>query len=211
VELLRHAKNLGKGAAIRTGLAQARGRFVIVQDGDLEYDPQDYARVLKPLLSGESQVVYGSRYLERRSGSRRRWSCFRLGVSVLNLCVRLLYGARLTDEATCYKALPTSFLRAMDLCCERFEFCPEVTAKACRLGLTIVEVPIRYDARSTREGKKIRWRDGLAAMATLWRWRRWSAGVGAGAARREEGESGRTGEEEKTGEGSGTAGERSKI
>jgi hypothetical protein len=92
----------------------------------------------------------------------------------LNLAVRLLYGARLTDEATCYKAFPTKVLRAMDLECERFEFCPEVTAKALRMGLRIVEVPIHYDPRTVAQGKKIRWRDGLEALRTLWRWRHWT-------------------------------------
>ena len=148
------------------------------------------------------QVVYGSRFLpppgskgtgaffglpastQRKCQAGRkisqspagRWSFHRLGVTTLNLLVRLLYGVRLTDEATCYKALPTSLLRAMDLRCERFEFCPEVTAKVCRLGLRILEVPIGYNARGKREGKKIRWRDGVEAMATLWRWRKWRPG-----------------------------------
>ncbi len=173
VELLQHSKNRGKGAAIRTGLEHAQGRFTIIQDGDLEYDPEDYPRLIEPLLAGEAQVVYGSRYLRRAGGPRQYWSPFRCGVAVLNVCVRLLYGARLTDEATCYKAFPTDMLRAMDLECERFEFCPEVTAKACRLGLTIHEVPISYDARSIQAGKKIRWTDGLQALAALWRWHNW--------------------------------------
>ena len=173
VELLQHSKNRGKGAAIRTGLEHAQARFTIIQDGDLEYDPEDYRRLVEPLLSGEAQVVYGSRYLRRKGEPRRRWRLFRCGVAVLNVCVRLLYGARLTDEATCYKAFPTALLRAMDLECERFEFCPEVTAKASRLGLKIQEVPISYDARSVQSGKKIRWTDGLAALGTLWRWRHW--------------------------------------
>jgi dolichol-phosphate mannosyltransferase len=173
VELLQHSKNRGKGTAIRTGLEHAEGRFTIIQDGDLEYDPQDFPRLIEPLLSGEAQVVYGSRYLRREGGPRRRWRLLRFGVSCLNVCVRLLYGARLTDEATCYKAFPTALLRAMELECERFEFCPEVTAKACRLGLTINEVPISYDARSVQAGKKIRFGDGLAALATLGKWRNW--------------------------------------
>ena len=100
----------------------------------------------------------------------------RAGVGLLNLCVWWLYGQRLTDEATCYKAFPTELLRRLDLQCERFEFCPEVTAKVCRLGLTIREVPIAYHPRSVADGKKIRWRDGAAALACLWRWRRWQGG-----------------------------------
>jgi hypothetical protein len=101
----------------------------------------------------------------------------RVGVMGLNLAVRVLYGARLTDEATCYKAFPTELLRAMDLECERFEFCPEVTAKALRMRLRILEVPISYSARTAAEGKKIRWRDGLEALQTLWRWRHWTPAV----------------------------------
>ncbi len=151
-ELVRQHVNRGKGAALRAGLAQARGQYTIIQDADLEYDPEDYPRLLEPLLANQAQVVYGSRYLAPAIEGRSLVT-FRWGVSALNLAVRALYGARLTDEATCYKALPTALLRAMDLRCERFEFCPEVTAKACRM---------------------IRWRDGWEALRTLWRWRRWS-------------------------------------
>lgn len=175
VGLLQHSKNRGKGAAIRTGLEHARGRFVIIQDGDLEYDPQDYPLLIEPLLSGEARVVYGSRYLRRAEGPRQPWRLFRLGVSVLNVCVRLLYRTRVTDEATCYKAFPVDVLRGMDLQCERFEFCPEVTAKACRMGLKILEVPISYNARNVGAGKKIRWTDGVEALAELWKWRKWRA------------------------------------
>ena len=173
IQLLQHSKNRGKGAAIRKGLELARGRFVIIQDADLEYDPQDYPLLIEPLLGGEAQVVYGSRALDRDPDSRRTWCLFRLGVSLLSFSSRLLYGARVTDEATCYKAFPMSVLRKMELVCERFEFCPEVTAKACRLGLRITEVPIRYEPRSVAEGKKILWTDGMQAFAVLWRWRKW--------------------------------------
>lgn len=171
-QVIRHPTNRGKGAAIRTGLAHAVGEFTIVQDADLEYDPEDYPKLIEPLMLG-ADAVYGSRYLERnRTGA---WTN-RVGVSVLNLAVRLLYTARLTDEATCYKAIPTVVLRAMDLRCERFEFCPEVTAKALRMGLRITEVPIRYHARSVAQGKKIRLRDGVEALRTLWWWRNWRPG-----------------------------------
>jgi dolichol-phosphate mannosyltransferase len=175
VELLQHGRNRGKGAAIRTGLEYARGRFTVVQDADLEYDPGDYARLIEPLTVGAAQVVYGSRTLSAAGAARRPLSILRWGVSLLNLCVRLLYGVRLTDEATCYKAFSTATLKTMNLQCERFEFCPEVTAKACRLGLRIVEVPIRYVPRDSKAGKKLRWSDGWQALATLWRWRRWRA------------------------------------
>lgn len=173
IEVLTHDVNRGKGRAIRTGLERARGQFTIIQDADLEYDPQDYMQVIEPLRLGEAQVVFGSRY-SRGIADGGPQLLFRIGVSVLNGLVRVLYGVRITDEATCYKAMPTSLLRLMDLQCERFEFCPEVTAKACRLGVAIHEVPISYSARSQKAGKKIRWRDGFAAVRTLWRWRRWS-------------------------------------
>src|SRR5260370_2297737 len=124
MEILRHPHNRGKGAAIRTGLEHARGRFTIIQDADLEYDPQEYPRLLEPLLTGKADVVYGSRYLRKNSSFHPPWSLFRLGVVFLNLCVRFWYGVRLTDEATCYKVLPTSLLRSLDLHCEKFEFCP---------------------------------------------------------------------------------------
>ncbi len=173
VVLLQHTRNRGKGAAIRTGLEYAEGYFTVIQDADLEYDPQDYARIIEPLLSGEAEVVYGSRYLREAGHPRQPWRLLRFGVFVLNAFVRLVYGTRLTDEATCYKAFPTAVLRSMDLECERFEFCPEVTAKACRMGLKITEVPIRYRSRTIEAGKKIRWIDGVAALRTLWRWHSW--------------------------------------
>jgi len=186
VVLLRHPHNRGKGAAIRTGLAHARGRFTLIQDADLEYDPRDYPRLLEPLLQGQADIVYGSRYLRPSPGSRPGGRLFRSGVAVLNLAVWLLYGVRLTDEATCYKVFPTELLRAMDLQCERFEFCPEVTAKACRMGLTLVEVPIRYIPRTAAEGKKIRWKDGWEALATLWKWRHWQPSIAAFSALKKE-------------------------
>lgn len=173
VEVLHHGRNQGKGAAIRTGLQHAQGRFTIIQDADLEYDPLDYPKLVEPLLTGQAQVAYGSRYLCTDKMQGKPTITFRYGVSLLNYCVRLLYGIRLTDEATCYKVFPTEVLRSMDLECERFEFCPEVTAKVCRMGLTIHEVPISYHVRSRADGKKIRLSDGWEAVRVLWKWRKW--------------------------------------
>lgn len=169
IELLTHTQNQGKGAAICTGLARARGQFTIIQDADLEYDPEDYGRVIQPLLDGQADVVYGSRRLGCEGTWRQVFNPFYHGVTFLNLWVRILYGVRITDEATCYKAFPTAVLHSMDLACQRFEFCPEVTAKACRMGLKILEVPIRYTSRGVRDGKKIRSRDAVDAVRTLWR------------------------------------------
>lgn len=173
VEVLSFPLNRGKGTAIRTALTRARGEYIIIQDADLEYDPTEYDRVIGPLLSGTAQIVYGSRYC---SGSVKHWDAFRLGVIVLNACVKLIYGATVTDEATCYKAMATETLRQMDLECERFDFCPEVTAKACRMGLAITDVAISYKPRTVSAGKKIRLADGLDALYTLWKWRRWRPG-----------------------------------
>ncbi len=169
IDQVRHRINRGKGAAIRTGLTLARGEVVLIQDADLEYDPEDYPALIGPILSGDAEIVFGSRYL--RTDNSLPWSLNRLCVLLLNGIVLVLYRRKLTDEATCYKAFRTVLLRRMDLRCERFEFCPEVIAKACFMGIGIVEVPVKYLPRSHHDGKKIRWWDGVEAIATLIRWR----------------------------------------
>jgi hypothetical protein len=174
IKALFHEQNRGKDAAIRTALEHATGQYTIIQDEDLEYDPQDYPKLVEPLLAGEADVVYGSRYLNKDNdfSGRRRWR-FDLGVKLLSLAVRLLYGVKLTDEATCYKVFPTYTLRSMDLQCERFEFCPELTAKTCRLGLKACEVRIRYSGRRVSDSKKIRLRNGLEAIIAIFRYSAW--------------------------------------
>ncbi len=167
--VLRHASNRGKGAAVRTGLVHAQGEITIIQDADLEYDPWEFPRLVEIIDRREGEVVYGSRYLA--PGTPLPWNRFRLAVVLLNRFVRLLYGQRLTDEATCYKAFRTKLLRSLDLKAERFELCAEITAKICRLGIPIVEVPISYRPRTSREGKKIGWRDAVETFWTLLRWR----------------------------------------
>jgi dolichol-phosphate mannosyltransferase len=177
IELRRHDCNRGKGRAIRTALESARGRFVIVQDGDLETDPQDYLALVEPLLEGRAEFVIGSRFAPGSRVDGRAKLSLRLGVSLLNVAVLLLYRLRITDEACCYKVASTESLKAMDLQCERFEFCPEVVAKARRMNLRIVEVPISYRPRTTADGKKLRYRDGLSALWWLWKTRKWNPGV----------------------------------
>jgi glycosyltransferase involved in cell wall biosynthesis len=156
--------NGGKGRAIRLALAHVTGDLVVIQDADLEYDPADYQALVTPILEGRASVVYGSRFLGTCEGMR--WPN-RLVNRVLAWLVRVLYGQPITDEATCYKAFRTDVLRGLPLRCERFEFCPEVTALLSRRGHRIVEVPIRYRARTSNQGKKIRWTDAVVAAWTL--------------------------------------------
>ena len=166
VTVVFHEKNCGKGAAIRTALAHAHGEYVLIQDSDLEYDPQDYPRLLSPLETGKTNVVYGVRPDRPERGLR-----FFLGAKLLTHLTNLLYGAGIHDEATCYKVFRRSLVARMQLACQRFEFCPEVTAKLCRLGEKIEEIPISYHPRSAVEGKKIRHSDGWLAIWTLIRYR----------------------------------------
>jgi hypothetical protein len=147
----------------------ARGKVVVIQDADLEYDPKDLPRVVEPILRGRASVVYGNRF-HRGLHPRMAWPNKVINV-LLASAVGLLYGQTLHDEATCYKAFRADLLRSMNLECERFEFCPEVTAKAIRLGHEILEVPIAYEPRDTASGRKIRWTDGVAALWTLLRHR----------------------------------------
>ncbi len=169
VVLLHHEHNRGKGAAVRTALARARGEISIIQDADLEYDPVDFPWLVEVIRRRDADVVYGSRYLRPSPGPMR--TPFRLAVVLLNLMVRFLYGQKLTDEATCYKAFRTSLLRQLDLRATGFELCPELTAKVCLRGYRIVEVPIQYRPRTRAEGKKIRLKDAWTACWTLIKYR----------------------------------------
>jgi dolichol-phosphate mannosyltransferase len=166
VTVVFHETNCGKGAAIRTALEYARGEYILIQDSDLEYDPQDYPALLRPLELRQANVVYGMRPDRPERGLR-----FFLGAKLLTYLTNLLYGAGIHDEATCYKVFRRSLLAQIDLQCHRFEFCPEVTAKLCRLNEKISEVSIRYTPRSAGEGKKIRHSDGWLAIWTLLRYR----------------------------------------
>lgn len=171
VKLFSHPQNRGKGASIRTLLQHARGEVVLIQDADLEYAPEECVLLLQRFRAGHD-AVYGSRFLTQRHPDGMHalhWIANR----VLTLTANLLYDIRISDEATCSKLIRTSLLRAMALECEGFEFCPEVTAKLALMGVQIVEVPVSYRARDVSSGKKVRFRDGLVAMAVLTKLR-WS-------------------------------------
>jgi glycosyltransferase involved in cell wall biosynthesis len=162
---IKQEKNQGKGAAIRKGIEFVTGDYVIIQDADLELDPNDYNILLQPLLQENLKVIYGSRVLGHYTSL---WSpVFYLGGRAVTLLANLLYRQHLTDEATCYKLFETAFLKSIPLQCTGFEFCPEVTAKVAKRGIKIKEVPISYTPRTITEGKKLRWRDGLQAAWTL--------------------------------------------
>ena len=168
VRVIHHEQNQGKGAAIRTGLAEAKGDLVIVQDADLEYDPDDWKRLLDPMLKGKSKVVYGSRFTGERSNMLLlHW----IGNRFLSLVTNILYQSTLSDMETCYKLFDRRVLEGITLKSNRFDFEPEITAKVLRRGYRIYEVPISYAGREVAEGKKITWRDGFGALLALLRYR----------------------------------------
>ena len=168
VRVVLHADNRGKGAAIRTGLANVTGDLVVIQDADLEYDPEDWPKLLAPMMKGRAQVVYGSRFTgERRNMLFLHW----LGNRFLSLVTNVLYNTTLSDMETCYKLFDRRILDGIDLRADRFEFEPEITAKVLRQKIRIYEVPISYAGREPDEGKKITWRDGFVALWTLVKYR----------------------------------------
>jgi len=168
VKVVMHPENLGKGAAVRTGLQHVTGDLVLIQDADLEYDPDDWPKLIAPVLKGRAQVVYGSRFTgERRNMLFTHW----IGNRVLSLVTNLLYNTTLSDMETCYKLIDREVLDGIVLRSDRFDFEPEITAKILRRGIRIYEVPISYTGREVYEGKKITWRDGFAALWTLVKYR----------------------------------------
>jgi dolichol-phosphate mannosyltransferase len=162
--------NSGKGAALRSGIARSTGDVILVQDGDLEYDPNDYVKVLEPIVFGRAKVVYGSRFRPNRRLRGMKLPNW-IANQILTLAANVLFRAGISDEATAYNAFHREVIDRIQLRCTRFEFCPEITAKLRRLGYGIFEVPISYNPRGISEGKKIRGRDGMEALWTLLRYR----------------------------------------
>jgi glycosyltransferase involved in cell wall biosynthesis len=163
-----HPVNRGKGAAVRTALAAATGDVLIVQDADLEYDPRDYPALLRPIVEGRSQVVYGSRFLGEH---KAMYFWHAVGNRLLTLVTNLLYDTTLTDMETGYKVFTVEVARRIRLRSDRWGFDPEITAQILKRGYRIYEVPISYNGREYWEGKKITWRDGITVLVTLLRCR----------------------------------------
>lgn len=169
MQIIYHEQNGGKGAALRTGFQHATGDIFVIQDADLEYDPRDYLLLLEPLLEGRSPVIYGSRFM---GGPRSAMSLTHtLGNRLVTVITNLLYGTILSDMETCYKCFRRDVIVGIPLHSRRFEIEPEMTAKILKRGHTIYEVPISYNGRQFHEGKKLTWRDGFSALATLVKYR----------------------------------------
>jgi len=169
VRVFTHEANRGKGAAIRTGIAHARGEIILIQDADLEYDPRDYPRLLEPILEDQADVVFGNRF---HGGPHRVLYFWHYTANrFLTLLTNLLTGLNLSDMEVGYKVFRADVLRRITLTSNRFGFEPEITVKVARLDCRVYEVPIRYYGRTYAEGKKITWRDGLAALGHIIRYR----------------------------------------
>jgi glycosyltransferase involved in cell wall biosynthesis len=168
IRVVSHQTNQGKGAAIRTGLSACEGDLILIQDADLEYDPDDWPRLLDPVFKQKAYVVYGSRFTgERKNMLLLHW----VGNRFLSLVTNILYQSTLSDMETCYKLFDTRVLEGIILRSNRFDFEPEITAKILRRGYRIYEVPISYAGREQDEGKKISWRDGFGALKALLKFR----------------------------------------
>ncbi|MDQ3019600.1 MAG: glycosyltransferase family 2 protein [Bacteroidota bacterium] len=168
IKIIRLKKNSGKGLAIRNALQEVTGDIVLIQDADLEYDPTQYSKLLIPFEDKKVKVVYGSRNLLKNPKST---NSFYWGGVLLSKITNALYGSSITDESTGFKLFRTELIKDLELKCERFEFCPEVTAKVLKRKIKIVEVPVSYNPRSLDEGKKIKWSDGVIAIRTLIKYR----------------------------------------
>lgn len=169
IKVFYHQKNKGKAGAIKTGIPHTTGEIISIQDGDLETNPSNFIHLTEPIKKGEASVVYGSRFLGKREG--HVYLSFQIGGSLLSKMVNLLYNQNITDEPTCYKVFRADVLKQINLEYDRFEFCPEVTAKVSKLGHKILELPMDYYPRTFDEGKKVNWKDGLKALWVLIKFR----------------------------------------
>lgn len=168
-KIVYHKQNGGKGVALKTGFAHATGDIVIIQDADLEYDPMEYELVTAPILKGEADVVYGSRFLASKA---KGYVTNRMANKFLTRLSNLFTHLKLTDMETCYKAFRREIIQSVDIEEKRFGFEPEITAKIARMNIRIKEVPISYYPRTMEEGKKIGFKDGLRAIYCIWKYRK---------------------------------------
>lgn len=168
IRVIYHAQNRGKGSAIRTAIPYLKGEVTVIQDADLEYDPQEYHKLVRPIIDGKASIVYGSRFLQFNKPIYLRYF---LGNKFLTWLINILYCSRITDSYTCYKAFDTGVLKTLRLAAKRFEFEAEVTVKLLKKGYEIREVPISYSPRTLREGKKINWKDALSGILTILKYR----------------------------------------
>ena len=164
VTIINAARNGGKGSAIRLGLQRASGTIIAIQDADLELDPRQLVELIAPILKGDTAVVYGSRFLDGRSGAPLVTT---VANRILTGATNVLFGSRLTDMETCYKVMRVEVARSLNLSANRFDIEPEITARLLRMGHAIHELPVRFDPRSRAQGKKIGWRDGVRAVQVL--------------------------------------------
>ena len=169
-KILYHEKNLGKGAALRIGLKEATGDIVIIQDADLEYNPDDYLPLVQLIKEDKADVVYGSRFLDK-SNLKNFLFLSLVANKTLTVLTNILFGAKLTDMETCYKAFKREFIQNINIKSNRFDFEPEITSKVLKQKVRFMELPITYNARAFAEGKKIGWKDGVQAIWTLIKFR----------------------------------------
>jgi dolichol-phosphate mannosyltransferase len=169
IKILYHERNMGKGFAIRTALKHFTGDILIIQDADLEYDPGDYKKLLEPILSKKAEVVYGSRFIQKKN--KQKFNKFYIANKILSEITSILYPQKITDMETCYKVFRRDIIKKINLKCKRFDFEPEITAKILKKRIKILEVPINYHPRSKKEGKKIGWDDGFVALWALIKYR----------------------------------------
>jgi glycosyltransferase involved in cell wall biosynthesis len=179
VRALFHPRNIGKGAAVRTGMRAATGEVVLIQDADLEYDPREYPVLLRPILAGEADVVYGSRFLGTSAGHRVLYYWHSVGNWLLTQMSNVFTNVNLTDMESCYKTMTREVVDRLDLRSERFGVEPEITCKVARMRARIYEVPISYHGRTYEEGKKIGLKDAFQAAWTILRFCRWKPPPGA--------------------------------
>lgn len=169
-KVLYHSKNMGKGAALRTGLKEAGGDIIIIQDADLEYNPEDYKPLVELVKTNCADVVYGSRLANKKNSGSFLFLSFMANV-VLSFMTRLLFKTHITDMETCYKVFRADVIKDIEITSNRFDFEPEITAKVLKKGVRYLESPISYNARSVDEGKKIGWKDGIQAIWALVKFR----------------------------------------